>query len=163
MIFSNFCKMEEEKENYVRTIFNFDIILLNENTSNKHANLYAFKIKGSGFLWHQIRFMSSILFFIGRGLEKPDIIPKLLDRTKVPEKPNYHLASEIPLILYDAEYDGLDFECENETFNQTYNYIYQYWKEQYLKCSVIFTMLQALTKGDMQPPKTKHTPILKED
>jgi len=159
--FSNFCKKEEEKENYVREIFNFDIILLNENTTRKSANLYAFKIKGSGFLWHQIRFISSILFLIGKGLEKPDVILQLLDVVQVPNKPNYPLASEIPLILYDAEYEGIEFECEKETSIQTFNYLYQFWKEQYLKSSVILTMLQSLKNDELPESNYKHTPIFK--
>jgi len=106
--------------------------------------------------------MSSILFLIGRGLEKPDIIPKLLDMNLVTEKPNYPLSSEIPLILYDAEYEGLEFDCEKETSIHTYNYLYQYWKEQYLKSSVIFTMLQSLKTDEVpQLMYHKHTPILK--
>jgi tRNA pseudouridine38/39 synthase len=30
-------------------------------------------IKGSAFLWHQVRCMVSVLFLIGQGLESPSV------------------------------------------------------------------------------------------
>jgi len=35
--------------------------------------LYAIKIKGSAFLWHQVRCMVAVLFMIGQGLESPEV------------------------------------------------------------------------------------------
>lgn len=35
--------------------------------------LWAVKIKGSAFLWHQIRCMVAVLFLIGQGLESPNV------------------------------------------------------------------------------------------
>lgn len=35
--------------------------------------LWAIKIKGSAFLWHQVRCMVAVLFMIGRGFESPDV------------------------------------------------------------------------------------------
>lgn len=35
--------------------------------------LGAIKIKGSAFLWHQVRCMVAVLFLIGQGLESPDV------------------------------------------------------------------------------------------
>ncbi|KAL7617024.1 hypothetical protein Lser_V15G00158 [Lactuca serriola] len=31
------------------------------------------RIKGSAFLWHQVRCMVAVLFLIGQGLESPDV------------------------------------------------------------------------------------------
>lgn len=36
-------------------------------------DLWVMKIKGSAFLWHQIRCMAALLFLIGQGLESPDV------------------------------------------------------------------------------------------
>lgn len=35
--------------------------------------LWAMKIKGSAFLWHQIRCMVAVLFLIGQGLESSNV------------------------------------------------------------------------------------------
>lgn len=35
--------------------------------------LWAFKIKGSAFLWHQVRCMVAVLLMIGQDLESPDV------------------------------------------------------------------------------------------
>lgn len=64
--------------------------------------VYAFDIRGSAFLWHQVRHMVSILFLIGQGLESPLIIPELLDVSKNPRKPTYEMASDAPLVLWDC-------------------------------------------------------------
>lgn len=35
--------------------------------------LWAMTIKGSAFLWHQVRFMVAVLFLIGEGHESPSV------------------------------------------------------------------------------------------
>ncbi|KAL8893882.1 MAG: hypothetical protein Q9192_004831, partial [Flavoplaca navasiana] len=59
--------------------------------------IYAFKVRGSGFLWHQVRHMVAILFLIGQGLEAPSLITDLLNTSKHPEKPTYDMADPSPL------------------------------------------------------------------
>jgi tRNA pseudouridine38/39 synthase len=49
-------------------------------------------IKGSAFLWHQVRCMMAILFLIGNGQEKLNVIEYLLDVNKIKERPNYDIA-----------------------------------------------------------------------
>ncbi|KAL8938445.1 MAG: hypothetical protein Q9216_003896 [Gyalolechia sp. 2 TL-2023] len=66
--------------------------------------LYAFKVKGSGFLWHQVRHMVAILFLIGQGLEKPSLVDDLLDTKKTPQKPVYDMADAAPLVLEDCKF-----------------------------------------------------------
>ncbi|RYC54560.1 hypothetical protein CHU98_g11644, partial [Xylaria longipes] len=41
--------------------------------------VYYFRVRGSAFLWHQIRCMVSVLFMVGQGLEDASVIDKLLD------------------------------------------------------------------------------------
>ncbi len=41
--------------------------------------VYYFHFVGNSFLWHQIRFMSSVLFMIGQGTEAVNIVQDLLD------------------------------------------------------------------------------------
>jgi tRNA pseudouridine38/39 synthase len=71
--------------------------------------MYAMTIKGTAFLWHQVRCMAAILFLIGQRLEKPEVIDDLLDVQRNPQKPNYPMASEIPLVLWKCDYANLDW------------------------------------------------------
>lgn len=67
-------------------------------------------ITGQAFLWHQIRCIVAVLFLIGQGRENPSIISELLDVDRHPRKPQYTMAAEFPLILFDCEYDNDDVE-----------------------------------------------------
>ena len=64
--------------------------------------VYYLNVKGSAFLWHQIRHMMAILFLIGQGLESPSLVSELLDVEKNPRKPSYTMADEVPLVLWDC-------------------------------------------------------------
>lgn len=55
----------------------------------------------------QVRCIAAILLMVGRGHEKPGIVRDMLDIERQPRKPQYGLASEAPLILLGAEFDGL--------------------------------------------------------
>ncbi|KAL8648407.1 MAG: hypothetical protein Q9210_005007 [Variospora velana] len=67
--------------------------------------IHAFEVRGSGFLWHQVRHMVAILFLIGQGLEKPSLVDDLLDVEKTPRKPVYDMADAAPLVLEDCKFD----------------------------------------------------------
>ncbi|GFP79008.1 tRNA pseudouridine(38/39) synthase [Phtheirospermum japonicum] len=70
--FRNFCKMDAANvHNFRRHITSFEIFPCNERFED--AELWAVKIKGSAFLWHQIRCMVAVLFMIGQGLESPNM------------------------------------------------------------------------------------------
>lgn len=73
-----------------------------ENSSHDAAKVYVFSLKGSAFLWHQVRHMVAILFLVGQGFEAPSIVADLLDITKNPRKPQYEMASDAPLVLWDC-------------------------------------------------------------
>jgi tRNA pseudouridine38/39 synthase len=66
-------------------------------------------IRGTAFLWHQVRCMVAILTMVGRGLEEPGVVATLLDVEATPRKPNYLMASEEPLLLYSCGYPDLSF------------------------------------------------------
>ncbi|KAK8024815.1 hypothetical protein PG990_002638 [Apiospora arundinis] len=131
--FRNFCKVDPGKliQNFMRRIFECDVVevkdaaaalphLQQEEFRSPHLNqdgtltttepypkVYYFHVRGSAFLWHQIRCMVSVLFAIGQGLESPDILDALLDPTRHPRRPNYTLASEFPLVLWDCIFPDL--------------------------------------------------------
>jgi tRNA pseudouridine38/39 synthase len=70
--------------------------------------VYTFSVHGSAFLWHQVRCMVAILFLVGQGLEEPSIIDELLDVKSNPGKPNYEMADDSPLVLWECMFDGDD-------------------------------------------------------
>ncbi|KAK1315461.1 hypothetical protein QJS10_CPA06g00549 [Acorus calamus] len=108
--FRNFCKMDAANvKNYKRLITNFDISCVDGRSTD--TELWAITIKGSAFLWHQVRCMVAVLFMIGQGLESASVIDALLDISKTPRKPQYVMAPEIPLILQSCEFEDLNFIC----------------------------------------------------
>lgn len=70
--------------------------------------VYCFSVHGSAFLWHQVRCMIAILFLVGQGLEKPEIVDELLDVKKNPRRPMYEMADDGPLVLWDCVFDSPD-------------------------------------------------------
>ncbi|KAG8160102.1 hypothetical protein KVR01_009638 [Diaporthe batatas] len=136
--FRNFCKVDPSKQitNFVRRIFESDIVEVDGvNTSVPyldgpqfrdaaaeagvaHPKVYYFHVRGSAFLWHQIRCMVAVLFLVGQGLEDPGVVAELLDPERHPRRPNYVLADDRPLVLWDCVFgrdqgdgaaDGVDW------------------------------------------------------
>lgn len=64
--------------------------------------IYTFTLHGSAFLWHQVRHMVAILFLIGQGLECPHLVDEMLDVENNPLKPQYEMADDAPLVLWDC-------------------------------------------------------------
>ncbi|SAM09648.1 hypothetical protein [Absidia glauca] len=97
--FRNFCKLDPSKQtNHTRHILSIDIV----PCSSKHQ--YEVVIKGKAFLWHQVRYIMSILFLVGQGHEPASIVPELLNINHVSARPDYPLASALPLLLHHCEF-----------------------------------------------------------
>lgn len=64
--------------------------------------IYTFTLHGSAFLWHQVRHMVGILFLIGQELESPSLVDEMLDVGNSPRKPQYEMADDAPLVLWDC-------------------------------------------------------------
>ncbi|KAK9748699.1 hypothetical protein RND81_02G074300 [Saponaria officinalis] len=112
--FRNFCKMDAVNvHNYKRNVTSFDISPSTERWRDKE--LWVIRIRGSAFLWHQVRCMVAVLFMIGQGLESEEIIDVLLDIEKTPKKPQYIMAPEMPLVLHSCEFKGLAFSSVADT------------------------------------------------
>lgn len=111
--FRNFCKMDAlHVHNYRRRLTTFEIVPCSESWSS--IEIMAMRIKGSSFLWHQVRCMAAVLFMVGRGVESPTVIDDLLDTNKTFRKPQYNIASELPLVLNSCEFEGLSFRCSSD-------------------------------------------------
>ena len=95
-------------------------------------DLYFFEIKGSAFLYHQVRCITAVLMAVGRHLETPDVVDRLLDVDTNPRRPNYELADESPLILYDCGFDplldgGVDFRVSPDALQRVCEHLDRTW------------------------------------
>ncbi|KAH6896902.1 pseudouridine synthase [Thelonectria olida] len=136
--FRNMCKIDPGKQitNFHRVIYEADIEEVKDasstlpylmspgfapaeglDASSGHPKVYSFNVRGSAFLWHQIRHMVAVLFLVGQGLEKPEIVSQLLDTAANPCKPNYTMADEVPLVLWDCIFPGDDAAPTNNKKN----------------------------------------------
>ncbi|CAN8314189.1 unnamed protein product [Cochlearia groenlandica] len=110
--FRNFCKMDVANVHcYTRRFTFFEVTPC--QISHEGDQLCTFTMRGSAFLWHQVRAMVAVLFMIGQGVESVDVIDTLLDTKKTPRKPQYLLASEIPLVLRTCEFENVNFICSS--------------------------------------------------
>ncbi|KAL8365654.1 hypothetical protein RB595_004456 [Gaeumannomyces hyphopodioides] len=130
--FRNFCKIDASKQigNFERRVLEADIVEVPDVTSAlpyldrpeflpgqdggggsgdgvsavdpRRPRVCYFHVRGTAFLWHQIRHMVAVLFLVGQGLEKSSVVADLLDVSRYPGRPNYHLASDKPLVLWDC-------------------------------------------------------------
>lgn len=81
--YRNFCKMDIAN-GVVEFVRRIDEIKITPLESNSKEELYVVTVKGSGFLWHQIRCIMGVLFLIGQQREKPDVVKELLNVNKNP-------------------------------------------------------------------------------
>ncbi|KAI8600853.1 pseudouridine synthase [Dissophora ornata] len=116
--FRNFCKYDASKtiENYDRTIhaISIDTVPEHQFPSRESREFYQLTLRGSAFLWHQVRCMMSVLLSIGQGLEEPEVIDKMMDIKQCPAKPNYDMASDLPLVLYDCHFENMEWQYQTE-------------------------------------------------
>ncbi|KAK9216409.1 hypothetical protein WN944_008418 [Citrus x changshan-huyou] len=130
--------------------------------------LCAIKIRGSAFLWHQVRCMVAVLFMIGQGLESIDVIESLLDTNGIPRKPQYNMAPEIPLVLQSCEFEGLKFTCSLDAGHdlrlhlrnecQVYQLQAAIFHEALLNCLPLANDQNSLRNG-MVKKKASHIPL----
>ncbi|KAI6872388.1 pseudouridine synthase [Hortaea werneckii] len=139
--FRNFCKVDPSKQitNFERRIFSAGIHAVSTGggqapqgfaQSNGHQEtnsvgqegrlklsepeLYYFEVRGSAFLWHQVRHLIAVLFLVGQGYEHPSIVDKLLDTNVCPSKPVYEMADDRPLVLWDCVFPDLEKLAEQQ-------------------------------------------------
>ncbi|KJZ80190.1 hypothetical protein HIM_00040 [Hirsutella minnesotensis 3608] len=144
--FRNFCKVDGAKQitNFMRVVFESDIVEVQDvhsalpylqdptfaaatSASGACPKVYYFHVRGSAFLWHQIRHMVAVLFLVGQGLESPSVVTELLDASKNPCKPSYGMADEVPLVLWDCVFPNLEDAQTTESrtrYEDTLEWIY---------------------------------------
>ena len=103
-------------------------------------------ITGQAFLWHQIRCIVAILFLIGQGRESPGIISELLDVQRHPRKPQYTMAVEFPLILFDCVYDSenIEWQYDTDSNGDIVRSLQTAWAQHGIRAAVLTRMLSEL-------------------
>lgn len=78
-------------------------------------DMFYLHLTGKAFLWHQVRCIVAILLMVGQGNEKPEIMQELLDVEKNPCTPQYSLASDAALNLFNVEYEEFSTSTVSST------------------------------------------------
>uniref|UniRef100_A0A0D3FJ62 Pseudouridine synthase I TruA alpha/beta domain-containing protein n=1 Tax=Oryza barthii TaxID=65489 RepID=A0A0D3FJ62_9ORYZ len=153
--YRNFCKMDAANvSNFRRHITDFNISAYDQRSN--YDELWAITIKGSAFLWHQVRCMVAVLFLIGQGLESPCIVDSLLDITKTPRKPQYKMASEIPLILRSCLFDEVNFMCSSEASQALIEHLKDEYHQYMLQAAIFCEALSCLCSPEPDPFEPRH-------
>ncbi|XP_060066721.1 uncharacterized protein LOC132547004 [Ylistrum balloti] len=164
--FRNLCKMDVGNGvvNFRRKIVSADIRNLDERENG--YQMCELTIVGLAFLWHQIRCIVAVLYLIGQGKEKSEIIDELLDVEKTPKKPQYTMASELPLVLFDCEFaDDVEWIYEADWHEENIRHLQQIWAHHTVRSTMIRRMLEEMdsakveTDCDIAPWKDLSSPI----
>ena len=171
--FRNFCKMDPSKNilSYERIILSMQVNPIQHTTSvgvGEGTDFYEVELKGTAFLWHQVRYMMSILFLVGQGLEPPEIVRDLLDIEKVPAKPDFPMASDLPLVLYDCEFKNLEWtysfrDSEYDPLPSTYRTFLHYneeWTISMIKSITVQNYLSRVGSLPVRMPDNSIQPTL---
>jgi len=169
--FRNLCKMDVKNNvtNFTRRILSVSIDPFNRHEGDYKSpyDMYVLTILGQAFLWHQIRCIVAILLLVGEGKESPDIIKQLLDVETHPCKPQYTMASEIPLNLFSCDYDENHVKqwiIDHESLKEVIAHLQSLWTINQVKSCMIKACLNQLeelhSKSQPLPPPTSQHQIL---
>lgn len=124
--FRNLCKMDvgngviafDREMKDVRVVQTKQINCDNDSCNEASPyDMFYVQLTGKAFLWHQVRAIMAVLLLIGQENEKPEVIQELLDVERNPCTPQYSLASDIPLNLFNVEM----YECSKTSVSTIKN------------------------------------------
>ncbi|KAG7270465.1 hypothetical protein CRUP_017947 [Coryphaenoides rupestris] len=147
--FRNLCKMDVGNGvlQFQRTILSATIQPVQQHATDDPCDpydLFIFEIKGLAFLYHQVRCMMALLLLIGQKLERPEVINQLLDVGSNPRKPQYSMAVDFPLVLYDCAFPGLAWQRDAEELSIAGAALQQRWTRSTVESHVLRGMLGGL-------------------
>ncbi|ESO91369.1 hypothetical protein LOTGIDRAFT_105384 [Lottia gigantea] len=147
--FRNLCKMDVNNGvvEYIRNIASTDLKVFE---SADGYNMCELTVAGKAFLWHQIRCIVGVLILVGQGKEDPSIIDELLDIEKHPRKPQYNMASYIPLVLFDCQYEDVEWIYSEESHINNIKHLQDMWSQNSIKTTMIKRMLDSLGEKQIQ-------------
>ncbi|XP_035895683.1 tRNA pseudouridine(38/39) synthase [Anopheles stephensi] len=160
--FRNLCKMDVGNGvvNFVRSI---DEIRIKPSQSDSYSegsyDMMYVELRGKAFLWHQVRCIVAVLLLVGQGKEEPTVVKELLDVEKNPCKPQYSMASDVPLNLYECAFNEKSNECTDreqegsdlrdwiyneDNLRRTISELQALWMKHSVKTTMIREMLKTL-------------------
>nr|CAG4650246.1 EOG090X083V [Sida crystallina] len=145
--FRNLCKMDVGNGvvQFTRTVTSVEIEPI--DSDNSSFAMYRITLVGAAFLWHQVRCIVVILFLVGQGKEVPTIIRDLLDVESNPRKPQYTMASELPLNLFQCTYPDVDeWFYDQHALRYVINDYQSMWTEHSVKSAMLKEILEELEK-----------------
>ncbi|VVT45459.1 uncharacterized protein SAPINGB_P000757 [Magnusiomyces paraingens] len=144
--FRNFCKVDGSKQisNFKREILSASIVKVSQCDDDN--SLYCFDLKGTAFLWHQVRSMVAILFLVGQELEAPEVIQTLLDVENTPRRPAYEMAADIPLVLYDCGFPEMPWKSfkNEDSLQRLQDRLYFMWHSTWMKLTMASVMREMI-------------------
>lgn len=142
--FRNFCRVDASKQitNFTREILHAEIV-----QENSQKNLYYLSLRGTAFLWNQVRSIMAVLFLVGQGYERACVVEKLLDVEKHPRRPAYEIAWGVPLVLYNCEFKDIVWDRKMPDIDDLYNLRYDHDT----KVNMASIMLSVVAPG-LEPP-----------
>ncbi|XP_041035944.1 tRNA pseudouridine(38/39) synthase [Carcharodon carcharias] len=149
--FRNLCKMDVANGvvNFRRTVLLARVGRVPGESEEEQGvsspyGMCQFEVRGLAFLYHQVRCMAAVLFLVGQRLEEPSVVDELLDVRENPRKPQYSMAVDYPLVLYDCAYENLEwiFDPDVQAFNVTH--LQGLWTQEAIKSRILYSMLQGL-------------------
>jgi tRNA pseudouridine(38-40) synthase len=106
--FFNFCKIDPSKgpqQSFNRNVLHASIEPVRPLAGSPHPlDIFVFNVKATAFLWHQVRAMVAILFRVGDGIDAPGVVAAMLQPGRFRDKPNYSIAPDDALLLWDCEF-----------------------------------------------------------
>ena len=122
-------------------------------------------VTGKAFLWHQIRCIVAVLFRVGRGQEQPRIVDALLDVEANPRRPQYNMASELPLNLFACDYDdaSLEWSYDQESVCAVYRRFQGLWTENQVRATMIREGLKEMPTFGSQNEASFDPPMFQLD
>ncbi|KFB36293.1 AGAP010807-PA-like protein [Anopheles sinensis] len=161
--FRNLCKMDVGNGvvNFVRSIEEICIRPSQADTTDDRSyDMMYLQLRGKAFLWHQVRCIMAVLLLVGQGKETPAIVQELLDVEKNPCKPQYSMASDVPLNLYECQFneksgepsdrktddksDLREWIYKEDNLSRTISELQTLWTKHSVKTTMIREMLATL-------------------
>ena len=152
--FRNFCKVDlDNASTFQRKIESCRVV----EGECLHEGVCFVEVRGSAFLWHQIRLIMAVLFHVGAGLEEPSIVSKLLDVERCPARPSFAMASELPLLLHASEFepDTLPWKFSEKNIARLVSRLHDRLGNEIIRCELTKSFLDVLTS----PPFPKVTEV----
>lgn len=150
--FRNLCKLDAANvTNFEREILFVNLVLYHESPLDREHDIMYVEISGLAFLWHMVRCIMAVLFMVGKGLEQPQIVRQLLDVSSEPAKPDYSLAADTPLLLYDCGFKNIDFQYNTKVLKGLETHYEEQWELHEIAAARMRTCLDWIQECRLQP------------